>query len=296
MDTFTTKEKADSKDSDLNSNELAEGTCLVPIGYEPNQGKTNVVGATSAGLENNNTTSGGKDFMVSRATMKYSSVSKVTKQNNYAFMSDSTSKVDRFAKLDDSNWETWSIRMKAYLAKRGIWRVIRDRKSADRAKLKSTEGGKEDPAWEIQWNDDEESVLNELILNVCDTQFPYIMDKTTGSDAWAALEQRAQKKGMSSKVTLLRKFFLTKFDNTDMRQHTRHLLQQHQRLGKLGENISDTILATTLMMSLDETFNPLIMALDQLEDDQRTFEKVAERVEEAWIKLKDGENNALFVR
>ncbi len=59
-----------------------------------------------------------------------------------------------------------------------------------------------------------------------------------------------------------------------MLEHVNSLRSLHDQLKEMGENMDDEELAMTLLASLPEELKPLITALDAVEEENLSYEKV----------------------
>lgn len=136
----------------------------------------------------------------------------------------------------------------------------------------------EDPAVSTTKDDQAFTIIT---LNIKDSQIPYIQDMTTTKDAWAALKEVHQGIGMNGRMVLMQRLWSLKMvEGDDMAQHLnrfRELANQLRSLSLDGKGMDDSELVTILTLSLPESYEPLVMAL-QSRSDTVTFDTMAGRL------------------
>ena len=73
-----------------------------------------------------------------------------------------------------------------------------------------------------------------------------------------------------------------------MLQHINHLLSLHDQLREMGVDIDDQELAMTLLASLLDEYKLLITALDAVEEDNLSFDKVKGMLLNDFDPMQDG--------
>ena len=120
-----------------------------------------------------------------------------------------------------------------------------------------------------------------ITLNIKDTQIPYIQDATTSREAWNALNEVHQGIGMNERMVLTQRLWALRMtEGQDMAQHLnqfRELANQLRSLSIDGKGMDDSELVTILTLSLLDSYEPLVMAL-QSRSDTIGFDLMAARL------------------
>ena len=95
-----------------------------------------------------------------------------------------------FARLNGTNYENWSYRMKLLLIKEGCWSVVKEEKP--------------EPIT-AAWSKLDELAMAHIGLCVEDNQLIHIKKAGNAADAWKKLEDFHVKKTMTTKVSIMRK-------------------------------------------------------------------------------------------
>ena len=159
-----------------------------------------------------------------------------------------------------SNYNAWRFRIIRILKEKDLLPAIED------STVSST---KDDQAFTI------------ITLNTKDSQIQYIQNATTAKEAWAALKEVHQGIGLSGKMVLMQRLWALKMsEGQDMSQHLnnfRELANQLRGLSTEGKEVDDGEILTILTLSLPESYEPLVMALQSCSDLIR-FDIMAERL------------------
>ena len=109
----------------------------------------------------------------------------------------------------------------------------------------------------------------------------YIQDATTTEEAWTALKEVHQGIGMNGRMALMQRLWgLRMLEGDDMAQHLnlfREMANQLRSVSQDGKGMDDSELVTILNLSLPESYEPLVMAL-QSRSDTITFDLMAGRL------------------
>jgi len=177
-------------------------------------------------------------------------------------LTQSIEKLDGAMATGQSNYNAWRFRIIRILKEKGLLSAIEDTDTP-------ASTSKDDQAFTI------------ITLNIKDSQIPYIQDATTAKEAWTALREVHQGIGMNGRMVLMQRLWgLRMSEGDDMAQHLnlfRELSNQLQSLSEDGKGMEDTELVTILTLSLPESYEPLVMAL-QSRSDTITFDIMAGRL------------------
>ena len=161
-----------------------------------------------------------------------------------------------------SNYNAWRFRIIGILKEKDLLAAIEE------STVSST---KDDQAFTI------------ITLNIKDSQILYIQDATSTKDAWSALKEVHQGIGMNGRMVLMQRLCGLKMTEGDnMAQHLnqfRELANQLRSLSVDGKGMDNSELVTILTLSLPESYEPFVMALQSCSE-AVTFHTMAGRLQQ----------------
>ena len=180
-------------------------------------------------------------------------------------LTQSIEKLDGSMAAGKSNYQAWKFRVIRILKEKGLLTAIEE--SLDKADSKAV--ARDNAAFTI------------LTLNVRDSQITHIQDCTMAKDAWEALRIVHQGSGSSGRMVLMQRLWVLRMvEGEDMAEHLnrfRELASQVQSLSPNSKGMEESELVTLLSLSLPESYEPIIMALQSRSEDL-TFDTFAGRL------------------
>jgi len=186
-------------------------------------------------------------------------VSNPTGTSGTTSLTQSIEKLDGSMASGKSNYQAWRFRVIRILKEKGLLSAIEENldKSDDKAL------SRDNAAFTI------------LTLNVKDSRITHIQECTSAKEAWEALRTVHQGIGASGRMVLIQRLWaLRLLEGDDMAEHLnrfRELANQVQGLSGNGKGMDENELVTLLSLSLLESYEPIIMALQSRTEDL-TFE------------------------
>ncbi|GBP05998.1 Retrovirus-related Pol polyprotein from transposon TNT 1-94 [Eumeta japonica] len=155
-------------------------------------------------------------------------------------------------KLDEGNYDSWSIQMKSVLIHNGLWNIAN-------GKLSRPEAAAEKEKWES----DDEKALAFLFLGVKSTQLSYIKNCKSSHEAWNKIQEVYMPKGPMQKVSLYKKLVnLTMSDDGNVTQHINDFSKISEKLSEIGIEIQEELLVIMLLSSLPSHFDNFVIAME----------------------------------
>jgi hypothetical protein len=178
-------------------------------------------------------------------------------------------------KFKGENFHLWKFRMMMLMKEKGVWGVIDEEWEAG----ETEKGG-------VKRKEDKAMAL--IVLSLSDAQLLHVQTALTAKEAWLKLIEVHERKGLANKLYLCRKFLtITMEEGDSMIAHINKVKTLAQQLEAIGEKLREEDIVTTLLYSLPETFESLIVALEARADDL-TLEFITARLMHEELRRKEG--------
>ena len=172
-------------------------------------------------------------------------------------------------KLEADNYYSWSYRMEMRLRKLGVWSIVKGQES----RPSGSDSNKVVKGWVTRM----ELALNEIVSAVGDSQLVHTRVSMDPSVVWERLESIHMSQGLGSIISMWQRFFqLKKSEEVTMQAHAASIREYADRLTGLGDSPSETLMVAVLLISLPESYSPLIVSLDT-HPDRTKFDFVVQR-------------------
>lgn len=187
----------------------------------------------------------------------------------------------KFARLNDSNYVSWSLRMEAELVRKDLWgwvsgelgmpEVIQEAPAAEDGtpavtKTQVKENAKERALAKKKWAEGRA----EIILRVEDSQLSHVTSADP-AEIWDQLKLVHRARGFATRISIKRKFFTArKKANEPMSAWISRIRGIANHLNEIGAKVGNEEIILALTMGLPDQYNNLIITLDsstQLEID-----------------------------
>ena len=185
-------------------------------------------------------------------------------------MSDKTSlnSLYQVPQLTTTNFPTWKFKVESVLQDRGLWACIVP------PVYTSSKSSPSPPT-----ADQEQKALTQIRLTVSDEIIPLVRPCKTAKEAWEAICEQFEQKGITSRVSLKRQLFNSKWnDNVPMQSHINSLRSLALQLETVGSPVSDEDLAVVLLCSLGPRFDSLVVQMEGRPASDITFNFVSGRL------------------
>jgi hypothetical protein len=182
--------------------------------------------------------------------------------------------------LNNTNWGTWSFLMEQYLIVDGLWDIV---------------SGVETEPVEISKRDDflrrQKSARAQIALHISPSQFNTVRFNTDPKRIWEELQQLNRLRGSSTRMALRRELLNMKKDpEMPMSTWITSVRDVAQRIKDLKGDVPDEGIMAVLMNSLPESYAPLVIQLDAMEESARTLSHVITRlIAEEWRQKDRGD-------
>jgi hypothetical protein len=172
--------------------------------------------------------------------------------------------------LNATNFTTWKYRVQLVLKGRRLWKYVDGSTAAPSptADLKEKD----------EWEESDQQAHSQIALTVSDSVISHLRNTTSAKEAWLKICSVFEQKGLAAKVFLRRKLLNLRKGQEPMQEHINTVRDLAEQLNAIGAPISDGDLAITLLCSLPETYDPIIIALESRDPKDVTFDVVAARL------------------
>lgn len=182
----------------------------------------------------------------------------------------------RFARLNDSNYAKWVVRMEAVLIKRGLWDLVQH---------EVDEEGKDSDAIAAEWkkwrDKRTKAKLDEarakLVLRVDDGQLAH-MHSRDPAEIWATLQRVHRAAGFATTLALRRPFLTAKKGDEGMQAWISKVQGLAFRMEAAGINVVDQDKILALTMGLPATYSSVIINFDATPPELLTLNHVITRL------------------
>ena len=184
-------------------------------------------------------------------------------------MSEQRDSPHKTPKLDNDNYYAWSYRMEMKLRKQGVWNIVNGTES----RPVGSDNHKVVKAWQTRVD----LALSEIIGEVSDSQLVHTRVSRDPAEIWERLRTTHVSQGLGSIIAIWQRFFtLKKADDTSIQAHASIIRELADRLTGLGDEPSEALMVSVLMLSLPESYSTIIVSLDT-HHDRTNFDFVVQR-------------------
>jgi hypothetical protein len=204
-------------------------------------------------------------------------------------------------KLTGDNFSSWKFRLQLILMDRGLWEIVDGSEVSPTPTPTPTGGGKLDGNSgdgassssvvvsvgigngnvQLDWKKRDNQALAQIALTVSNSELIHIRNAKSSHDAWKKICSVYEAKGLAAKVYLRRRFFNVKYiDNgtSTLQSHINLVHDLADQLDAIGAGVSDEDMAMTLLCSLPDSYDYLIVALESRNSEDLSFDFVSTRL------------------
>lgn len=163
-------------------------------------------------------------------------------------------------KLNGSNYQIWKFKLKLLLIKEDVWDVVKDELP-------------ENP--DAAWCKRDGKAMAWIGLLIEDNQLCHITNAETAKAAWNALKNCHEKATLTNKIYILKRLCRIQLkEGGNMEDHINIILDMVNNLSALGENLKENLVVALLLVSLPDSYDSLITALETRPENELTLEMV----------------------
>lgn len=163
----------------------------------------------------------------------------------------STALIGGLARLKGrENYNTWKFQMKNLLRLDNLWYAVIGYPDGD---ITDT----------ITRSRRDEKALSRINLMIEINCLSHVLNAETAKDAWEALENAYEDKGLNRRVRLMRSLFSVKLENfNSMEDYVNEILSIAGQLAGIGKPVDDEYIGIIMLQGLPDDYEPMAMALE----------------------------------
>lgn len=148
------------------------------------------------------------------------------------------------------------------------------------------------------WEKKDAKAQSWLVTRMSESVMMHIITCTTSAEIWRKLASVYEQKSETSIDIVQQRFFQYKYEEgTAMSTFLSKTEELRNQLKQMGEDISEKIVITKVLMSLPDAYKHFVSAWDSAPDDKQTLENLVARllIEEERINEKEPQTERVFV-
>ena len=168
--------------------------------------------------------------------------------------------------LNGANYPTWKVQCRMALIREGLWGIVSGTDEEAEADKRAKFMARKDRA------------LATIVLAVEPSLHYIVGDPVDPAAVWRKLSGQFQKKTWANKLSLRKKLFTIKLNNSgSMREHIKKMTEIVSELAVIAEPVSDEDQVVYLLAGLPESYDVLVTALESGSETVPPLENVTER-------------------
>ena len=170
--------------------------------------------------------------------------------------------------LNDTNWETWSFLMEQYLTVNNLWGIV-----------DGTESEPTDTKEKEKFLQRQKSARARIALQVSSSQLSTVRLETDPKRIWDELQRLNRPAGFGTRMTLRRGLARMKKDaDQPMSKWIAQVREVARQIKDLKGDVPDEEIIVVLTNSLPDSYTPLVVQLDAMDEAARTLSHVITRL------------------
>lgn len=163
-------------------------------------------------------------------------------------------------KLNGTNYQIWKFKVKLLLMREDVWDIV-------------TNAMPENP--DAAWCKRDGKAMAWIGLLLEDNQLCHVRNKETAKEAWEALKGYHEKSTLTNKIYILKRLCRIQLrEGGNMEDHINTILDMVNDLSALGEELAENLVVALMLVSLPESYDSLVTALESRSEDDLTLEMV----------------------
>jgi hypothetical protein len=170
--------------------------------------------------------------------------------------------------LNDTNWETWSFLMEQYLTVNNLWDIV-----------DGTETEPTDATAKAEFLRKQKAARARIALHVSPSQLNSVRLQADPKNIWNELKCLNRPEGFGTRMALRREFAkMKKQPDIPMSKWITSVRDVARQIKDLNGDVPDEEIIVILTNSLPESYKPLVVQLDAMEESARTLSGVITRL------------------
>ena len=174
-----------------------------------------------------------------------------------------------FQKLGSDNYIEWQFSMQMYLTAKSLWEIVTGEETV-------AEGASEDD--KLKFKKRHNLAFSALGLGVKKDLQIYVRNSKTAKEAWDALGNRFQKKGLVRRIELRQKLYGTRLNSGgDMVVHVNAIKSISEQLAAVDDPVDEKDLYMILIASWPKEYNNVVTNLETVDEVKLSWSYVRDR-------------------
>lgn len=193
--------------------------------------------------------------------------------------------VSQSLKLNGENWAVWKFQTTVMLRGQSLYDIVTG--------IKPMPTSDDDAI--AKWKKEDAKAQTLIVLRMEQGPLTHLLSCETSKEMWSKLKSVYDKESVVSVHLLQQKFFLLEFGNETVSTYVSRLEEIRSKLKQAGEEISEKMVVTKILMSLPERYKHFRSAWESTASDKQTLDELTSRllIEEERIKSSEEETTAL---
>lgn len=200
-------------------------------------------------------------------------------------MADGFEHIPKHMIFDGNNFDNWLYRMGILLDGKGYNEFMK-------TKLADLVAAETDAAKKLTIKNDEKKCKSLIVRYIHDSQLEYIKAHETVYEIIDALKKVFQRKSVAGQLILRRRLLTMKFDGEDIADHFLAFDKAVRELKSIGATLEEIDVVCHLLLTLPESYDGLVTALETLDPEKLTLDFVKSRLmDEHGKRLMNADDN-----
>lgn len=170
--------------------------------------------------------------------------------------------------FNGTNFPNWKFRVEVLLEEFGVKQCVSENCPSD-----AKEEHKE------KWRKSDNKCKSLIVQCIADSHLEYVMGKNTSKEIWDSLLKTFERKGVASQLYLRRRLLTMKYSGEmNLESHFVKFDEIIRQLRSAGAKLENEDIVCHLLLTMPETYNNVVTALETLSPDTLTIEFVKGRL------------------
>jgi len=196
----------------------------------------------------------------------------------------------------DSNWNVWKFQIKVLLNSRRLYGIV----CGDDKQPEIQAGGNNDDQEKLlkEWKTNDSKTQEIIVTRIEEGPMIHILNCETANQMWTKLLSVYEKKSEVSLHLLQQQFFNMTYEGGSMSEFISKIEDLTSKLKQLGENVSEQMIITKILISLPGEFKYFVSAWESVPSNEQKLSQLTARllIEEERSKSRASEESMFLAK